>query len=223
MAIVEFITELFCRVDDAMPDVPHHSQAALAPSERVTLGLLHALKGVDTRAFHRWRHAHHRDMFPTLPERTRLFRCLKTHAAWTDRFRAAPTLRGVVDTYRIELLHPVREGRSPAHHPLIAQFDGPRVVLGDTGFRRTEGDPPHLKLCRRGEWHDRMRIETVLSMLTTVCHVKPMRHQVWDCFQTHLGYLMALFNILVQWQGLPPDDHGVVRLSLTPVQPLNCN
>ncbi len=103
-----------------------------------------------------------------------------------------------------------------AFYPLIAQFDGRMVVLGDTGFPRAAGDPPNLKLCRRGEWNDRMLIETVLSMLTTVCHVKQMRHRVWDCFQAHLGYLMAAFNMLVQWHGLQPDDRGRVRLSRAP-------
>ncbi len=162
----------------------------------------------------------------------------------------------VVDTYGIELLHPVREGRSAAQigkkglshrrwivggklclvldqfglvagwdcdtanvydatfHPLIAQFDGRMVVPGDTGFHRADGDPPNLQLCRRGEWNDRMQVETVLSMLTGVCHVKQMRHRVWDYFRAHWGYLMALFNILAQWQGLQTDDHGVVRLSI---------
>ncbi len=85
-----------------------------AGAERTGLGLLHALKGVGTRAFYQWLHANHLDMFPRLPERTRLFRRLQTHAAWTDRFLAAPTLLGVVDTYGIELLHPIREGRSAA-------------------------------------------------------------------------------------------------------------
>ena len=36
MAIVDFITELFCRVDDAMQDVPHHTQQVLAPSDPPT-------------------------------------------------------------------------------------------------------------------------------------------------------------------------------------------
>lgn len=35
-----FITDLFCRVDDAMQGVSKHSQAKLFPSEVVTLGLL---------------------------------------------------------------------------------------------------------------------------------------------------------------------------------------
>src|SRR6266849_6151378 len=51
--------------------------------------------------------------FPQLPERTRLFRLFKTHQAWTQVFLAAPTVLGVIDTYGIELIHPMREGRSP--------------------------------------------------------------------------------------------------------------
>ncbi len=49
MSTLDFITELFCRVDDAMRDVAKHSQASLYPSEVVTLGLLgllFAIKGV---------------------------------------------------------------------------------------------------------------------------------------------------------------------------------
>lgn len=256
MAIVDFITELFCRVDDVMQDVPSHAQESLAPSELVTIGLLYAIKGVGTRAFYRWLRANHLALFPTLPERTRLFRRLRTHRAWTDRFLATPTLLGLIDTYGIELLHPVREGRSvtpigrkgKSNHrwivggklcvvldqvgrvvawdcdtanvydatfqPLIAQFEDQMVILGDTGFHSAKGDPANLKICRRGEWNERMKVETVLSMLTTVCHSKKMRHRGWDYFKSHLGYLLAAFNILVQWTGLQPDDHGVVRLSI---------
>ena len=47
------------------------------------------------------------------PERTRLFRLFKTHHDWTQVFLAAPTVLGVIDTYGIELIHPMREGRSP--------------------------------------------------------------------------------------------------------------
>src|SRR5262249_35045556 len=52
-------------------------------------------------------------LFPRLPERTRLFRLLKTHQDWTQAFLASPTVLGVIDTYGIELIHPIREGRSP--------------------------------------------------------------------------------------------------------------
>jgi hypothetical protein len=50
----DFITDLFSRVDDRMLDVPKHPQAALWPSELVTLGRLFAIKGVSERAFYRW-------------------------------------------------------------------------------------------------------------------------------------------------------------------------
>src|SRR2546427_3971318 len=35
-----------------------------------------------------------------------------THRPWTEEFLAAPSILGVVDSYGIELLHPMREGRS---------------------------------------------------------------------------------------------------------------
>jgi hypothetical protein len=50
---------------------------------------------------------------PAAPERTRLFRLFVTHQHWTQVFLAAPTVLGVIDTYGIELSHPIREGRSP--------------------------------------------------------------------------------------------------------------
>lgn len=53
MTTVDFITELFCRVDEALGDLPKHAQAKLSPSEVVTLALLFALKGGGERAFYR--------------------------------------------------------------------------------------------------------------------------------------------------------------------------
>ncbi len=38
MTTVDFITDLFCRIDDRMHPLPKHSQAVLWPSEVVTLG-----------------------------------------------------------------------------------------------------------------------------------------------------------------------------------------
>ena len=45
MTTLDFVIDLFVRVDDAMKNVRKHSQAKLYPSELVTLGLLYALKG----------------------------------------------------------------------------------------------------------------------------------------------------------------------------------
>src|ERR1700704_708729 len=113
MTTIDFITALFYEVDEQLPAIPKHPEAHLWPSEVVTLGLLHALKGGGNRAFYRWLTRDYRPLFPQLPERTRLFRLLTTHQDWARAFLAAPTVLGVIDTYGIELIHPMREGRSP--------------------------------------------------------------------------------------------------------------
>src|SRR5258708_4036723 len=113
MTTVDFITALFYEVDEQMRTIPKHPEAHLWPSEVVTLGLLHALKGGGNRAFYRWLTRAYRALFPRLPERTRLFRLFTTHHDWTQIFLAAPTVLGVIDTYGIEVIHPMREGRSP--------------------------------------------------------------------------------------------------------------
>jgi hypothetical membrane protein len=87
-------------------------------------------------------------------------------------------------------------------------------VLVDTGFHSKVGDPANMKVCPRGTWNVRMIVEGVLSMLTTVCHFKKVGHRVWAYFQARLAFTMALFNILVQWRGLRPDETGFVHLSI---------
>jgi hypothetical protein len=169
---------------------------------------------------------------------------------------AAPTVLGVIDTYGIELIHPIREGRSSqqigckgvSNHRwivggklclllnqwglvvgwacatanvadntfqwLMQQVDGRMIVLSDTAFHAAEGDPANLKLCQRGAWEDRMLVETVLSMLTLVCHCKKVMHREWAYLQARLAFTMALFHVLVQWQGLRPTASGFVPLSI---------
>jgi hypothetical protein len=109
----DFIINLFCQVDDQMGDVPKHSQARLWPSELVTIGLLFALKGGYFRAFYRWLKRDYEALFVRLPDRTRLQRLLATHQDWCEFFLADPTFFTVIDSYGIELIHPIREGRSP--------------------------------------------------------------------------------------------------------------
>src|SRR5437764_13869544 len=59
-------------------------------------------------------------------------------------------------------------GHDTHFQPLIAQFDGQMLVVADTGFHATTGDPANMKICPRGTWNTRMLVETVFSMLTTV-------------------------------------------------------
>ena len=89
MTTVDFITALFYEIDEQLRALPKHPEALLWPSEVVTLGLLHALKGGGNRAFYRWLTRDYRALFPRLPERTRLFRLFVTHQDWTQLFLAA--------------------------------------------------------------------------------------------------------------------------------------
>jgi hypothetical protein len=88
------------------------------------------------------------------------------------------------------------------------------LVFSDTGFEKIDWHPTNLKTCQRGQWNVRMMVETVLSMLTTVCHFKKVGHRVWEYFKSRVGFTMALFNILVQWHGLQPDEYDFVHLSI---------
>jgi len=113
MTTLEFITALFYEVDEQLRTIPKPPEAHLWPREVVTLGLVHARTGVGNRAFSRWLTRDYRQLFPLVPERTRLFRIFRTHEDWTQAFLAAPTVLVVIDTYGIELSHRRREGRRP--------------------------------------------------------------------------------------------------------------
>ena len=253
-----FITELFCRVDDMLPKTPEHIQAKLSKSELITMGLLFALKGSSQHAFYRWIKQNWIGLFPNLPERTRLFRRLKTHRKLTKRFLAEPTVFGVIDSYGIELCQPIRENHQPRRRrigrkgfagwrwivggkfcvltnkfglvtdwrlktanvadidflPLVENLRGKTIVFAAKGFRRKANPPENLKICRRGEWNDRMLIETVFSLLSQVCKLKHLRQRVWTYFEMRLSFTVALFNLLQQWNGLNFDECGVSHLSL---------
>lgn len=112
MTTEDIIIHLFCLVDDRMGKIEKRSDAKLYPSELVTIGLLYALKGGFFRAFYRWLKRDFEDLFVELPDRTRIQRALRVHRDWCERLLADPTFFTVIDTYGIELIHPVREGRS---------------------------------------------------------------------------------------------------------------
>src|SRR5258706_177595 len=97
---------------------------------------------------------------------------------------------------------------------LVRQFEARMIGLSDTAFHAAEGDPTNLKLCPRGAWEDRLLVETVLSMLTLVCHFKKVMHRVWTSFHARLAFTMAAFNVLVQWHGFQPHASGFVPLSM---------
>jgi hypothetical protein len=252
----DFIIELFYNIDNKMTYVNKHPQSSLYPSEIVTLAVLLAIKGVGSRAFYRWLRRDWLSLFPKLPHRTRLLRLFKAHRHWSRMFMADPTVLGVIDSYGIEFIHPIRQGRSEkqigrkgkSNHRwivggelclllnqlgtvvdwgcstanvhdsvflyLVDRVKDKMIVLGDSHFHTKSADPQNLKICERGRWNVRMLVETVLSMLTNICKFKKLRHRVWEYFEARLGFMMAAFNILVQWRGLEADENGFVHLSI---------
>ena len=73
MITVEFITALFYEVDEQLRTIPKHPEAHLWPSEVVTLGLLHALKGVGNRPFYRWLTRDYRPLFLPYSQKIRTY------------------------------------------------------------------------------------------------------------------------------------------------------
>lgn len=206
MTTEDLISELFYRVDEARTEYPQHPLANLGPSEIVTLGLLFAFERVGTRAFYRWVRRDWRHLFPLLPERTRLFRLLATHRAWTDEFLAAPTILGVVDSYGLELLHPLRAGRR-------AQQIGRK---GKSNHRWIVGGNLCVLLNKLG---------LVVAWDCAGANAPdPASHPLLEtfedemivlgdtAFQTRLAFTSATFNLLVQWHGLMLDVQGFVHL-----------
>ena len=98
--------------------------------------------------------------------------------------------------------------------PLLAHYDGQMIVLTDAGFHRAKGDPANVKVCKRGHWNVRMTVATTFSMLTQVWGSKEMRHRAWAKFEAHVCYIVAAFNILVQWDGMQPDENGRIHRSI---------
>ena len=78
MNITNFSAQLFCKVDDAIPDAHHHSQAILSGSEVVNIGILYAVKGLTAKdpaaRFLPWFRDNYGHLFPKPLERTRRFR-----------------------------------------------------------------------------------------------------------------------------------------------------
>ena len=118
---------------------------------------------------------------------------------------------GLVVSWDVDTAN-VYEGTAFQH--LVDDVSEQMLVFSDTGFAKNGWNPSNLKICPRGTWNDRMMIESVLSMLTRVCHFKKVGHRVWSYFKSRVGWTMALFNILVQWNGIEPDETGFVHLSI---------
>jgi hypothetical protein len=214
-----------------------HPQSGLFASEIMLCGVLWALRGGGFLGFYRWLS---RKQWMRLPERSRLQKLLKTHAVTCNTFLAEPTFFNAMDTFGIEIIRPIREGRSLQsaavarkgksghrwiigrklcvrindHGEIIAydddtanvcdqQFnaladDAAHLTLADSGFRCKAGIPGTLKICQRGQWNERMTIETLFSLWERICNAKRFFVRSVTAFKARVAYLIAFTNIAIQ-------------------------
>ncbi|HEX8234565.1 MAG TPA: hypothetical protein VF600_01275 [Abditibacteriaceae bacterium] len=94
-------------------------------------------------------------------------------------------------------------------HPLIAQWETEMIVLADQGFKAKENNPANLKICGKGQWNERMIVETVFSLFTVVLKLKKLTHRLLAPLQARFAYACAAFNLCTAW-------NGEIKLQLAP-------
>ena len=87
------------------------------------------------------------------------------------------------------------------------EYDGQAILLADWGFRRAQGVPANVKLCKKGTWNDRMVVENSFSLLTVVCNAKKIFNRLEDYIEAHLAYTVAMLNVcLALFHQLHPEE-----------------
>jgi len=194
----------------------------------VTLALLFALKGAGNRAFHRWLKRDHLPLFPKLPHRTRLFRLFNTHRQWIDRFMAEPTVLSVIDTYGIELIHPVREGHSAQQIGRKGKSNSRWIVGGKLCLLQNRLGLIVDWDCDTANVYDGSAFQHVVEgaagetvVFPDVGFAKKGWHpdhlRLCQCCEWNDRMMVETtlsMVTLVQWSGLEPDETGMVHLSI---------
>ncbi|RYX84475.1 transposase [bacterium] len=84
---------------------------------------------------------------------------------------------------------------------VIESFEEKMIVLADKGFHAQQGDPMNLKICEKGQWNERMLIETLFSACEGVFNMKKMDYRLKHSLQTRLHYTAAALNLCMNWTG----------------------
>jgi hypothetical protein len=92
-------------------------------------------------------------------------------------------------------------------HCVIEEFQDKMIVLADSGFKAKGDNPTNLKICQRGQWNERMLIETTFSLFEGILHLKKLDRRLSHTLRSHLAYAAAIYNICITWQ-------GTIKLSL---------
>lgn len=107
----DIILHLFCAVANSLGEEDYkHPQGKLYLSEIILIGVLFALRGTSFRRFYKW--LLKQKVFMDLPERSRLQRLLINKRNYCNQFLGSATFFVVLDSLGIEVIHPIREGRS---------------------------------------------------------------------------------------------------------------
>jgi hypothetical protein len=234
----DIIIRLYCAISDTLGEKDFkHPQSDLFLSEIMLCGVLWALRGGSFLGFYRWLS---RKDWVVMPERSRLQKLLKTHAVRCKEFLAPPTFFTAMDTFGIEIIRPIREGRSAqsaavsrkgksGHRWIIGRKicvrineygeivlydddtanvsdqrfnhlaeDATSITLADSGFRCAAGIPDTMKICARGQWNERMMIETLFSLWDRICNAKRMFVRSISGFKTRIAYLATFTNIAIR-------------------------
>jgi len=75
--------------------------------------------------------------------------------------------------------------------------DAADINLTDQGFKKKVGTPESFKICRKGQWNERMGVETLFSLWTRILNMKKSFHRTKEGFRAKIAYLAALTNIIV--------------------------
>ena len=72
------------------------------------------------------------------------------------------------------------------------------IVLADGNYPKKDGrTPKNMKICSKGKWNKRMRVETLFSLWTRICNMKQSFHRTVRGFEVKSHYLCALINVLI--------------------------
>lgn len=100
---------------------------------------------------------------------------------------------------------------------LIAKYEDRMVVFTDEGSISKDFKPANLRPCSKGVWNDRMGVETITSMMTLVAHTKKMMERKAAPLIARVAYLVAIFNLLLDWDGLVVEKDGFVPMHMARV------
>jgi hypothetical protein len=84
------------------------------------------------------------------------------------------------------------------------------INLTDQGFKKKVGTPASFKICKKGQWNERMGIETLFSLWTRICNMKKSFHRTTEGFKAKIAYLAALTNIILRKN----EELGYAKLSM---------